>query len=81
MLRKSITCMALAATVLPLSAQDGDPRLRVSGFGTLGLAASTTDQADYVREPTQPKGVHKELDPRLDSMRGPKKSTGGRAQR
>ena len=70
MLRKTITCLALAALGLPLPAQDGDPRLRVSGFGTLGLAASTTDRADYVREPTQPKGVRQELDPRLDSRLG-----------
>ena len=70
MLRKSITCMALAATVLPLSAQDGDPRLSVSGFGTLGLAASSSSLAEYVREPTQPRGVRQDLDPRLDSRLG-----------
>ena len=62
--------LTLVALALPLAAQEGDCRVKVSGFGTLGLAASSSDRAEYVREPTQPRGVLRSLNPSLDSRLG-----------
>ncbi len=66
-----LNCWAvLAALPVVLTAQDVDPGWRFSGFGTLGLAASTTDKAEYLRELSQPHGTTRSLDPRLDSRLG-----------
>lgn len=68
-LRMSIG-MTLVAMALPLTAQQMDCGLKVSGFGTLGLALNSSDRAEYVREPTQPRGVLHSLNPSLDSRLG-----------
>ncbi|MCE1229565.1 MAG: hypothetical protein LWX11_08785 [Firmicutes bacterium] len=70
MAMKGRTCAALAAFSLALSAQDGDSRWKVGGFGTLGLAWSSTRDAEFIREPSQPRGTARRFDPNTDSRLG-----------
>ncbi len=67
---RMIAWITLVALALPLTAQEADCGLKVSGFGTLGLALNSSDRAEYVREPTQPRGVLRSLNPSLDSRLG-----------
>jgi hypothetical protein len=60
----------IAILSLPLTAEDTGSRWHTSGFGTLGLAFNSTNQAEYSRDPTQPIGVGRSLDPNLDSRLG-----------
>lgn len=65
---KIVFSLAMATTML--AAQETESRWRVSAFGTLGLAYNATGLAAYVREPSQPVGVVRSLDPNLDSRLG-----------
>src|SRR5664279_1240831 len=62
--------LSLMGLSLTLSAQEPAGSWRLSGFGTLGLAASSTDRVEYTRDRTQPKGITKDLSPKLDSRLG-----------
>lgn len=42
----------------------------LKGFGTLGLARSDTDTAEYVRDLSQPQGLTKNWSPKIDSVLG-----------
>lgn len=44
--------------------------LVVHGFGTLGMARTTSDEVEYIRDISQPRGVRSEWDGRLDSVLG-----------
>ena len=46
------------------------PPFSLQGFGTLGLARSTTDQAEFVRDLSQPGGVSKKWSAKIDSAAG-----------
>lgn len=59
-----IFCLAL-----PVAAE-GDSPFSLNGFGTLGLARTTSDQVEFVRDLSQPSGVKKDWDGRLDSVVG-----------
>jgi hypothetical protein len=59
----------------PLAAQtvdggDNYPALALRGFGTLGLARSSTDRAEFVRDLSQPGGVSKHWSSKIDSVVG-----------
>lgn len=60
----------LAGLAPGLAAQDSELRWRFSGFGTAGMAVTDSAFAEYVREPSQPRGPGRSLDPRLDSRLG-----------
>ncbi|CAK0742616.1 conserved hypothetical protein [Gammaproteobacteria bacterium] len=55
----------------PAGADDTtDNSLTLRGFGTLGLARSTTDNAEFVRDLSQPGGISKEWSSKIDSLLG-----------
>lgn len=63
----------LVMLVLPVAAQTiaNDPApFSLHGFGTLGIARSSTDQARYVRDLSQPDGLTKNWNGKLDSVVG-----------
>lgn len=59
-------CLLVAATGL-LQAQEA---FTFRGFGTLAAARSSTDEAEYLRDVSQPKGVARRVDVGLDSRLG-----------
>ncbi|RKR07488.1 hypothetical protein C7446_0300 [Kushneria sinocarnis] len=70
-----MTCRYLLIVLLallsgPAQALSGGDRFSVSGFGTLALAHSNLDEADFVRDIGQPKGAGKGWSARPDSLLG-----------
>lgn len=69
---------ALFGASLPLAAETaadkgpetGQEALSVRGFGTLGLARSSSDQAEFVRDLSQPGGTSSRWSGKLDSLLG-----------
>jgi len=59
----------LLACAGPASADESD-RFRLSGFGTLGLARSDTDTAEFVRDLSQPRGLTRDWTGKVDSVLG-----------
>lgn len=55
--------------VRPAIAED-EPSLAFHGFGTLGVAQTSTNQAEFVRDLSQPRGAKDHLDARVDSILG-----------
>lgn len=68
--------MALVALVAclyagQLPAADGSGEaFSIGGFGTLGATRTTTDDVEFVRDLTQPRGAGKQWDSRVDSVFG-----------
>lgn len=62
-----VGCLLLAAAG-GAPAQDGPFAFR--GFGTLGAVRNSTDQAEFIRDISQPKGPKREVDPAVDSRLG-----------
>jgi len=55
----------------PAGAQEQpESRFRFGGFGTLGLAWNSTDQAAFIRDVSQPRGATRTPDGRVDSRLG-----------
>ncbi|MFZ2854326.1 MAG: porin [Rhodocyclaceae bacterium] len=52
------------------AAEDSQDALTVRGFGTLGLARSSSDQAEFVRDLSQPSGASTRWTGKLDSVLG-----------
>jgi hypothetical protein len=48
----------------------GDADFTVQGFGTLGATRTTSDEVDFVRDLSQPRGAGKDWDARVDSVFG-----------
>lgn len=64
-----------ASTLCGLALADSETgtiadRFELGGFGTLGLARSDTNDAKFVRDQTQPKGIGTSPNARLDSLLG-----------
>lgn len=59
----------LALLAQPASAE-ADLPFNLQGFGTLGLARTTSDQVEFVRDLSQPSGIRKDWDGRADSVFG-----------
>lgn len=55
---------------LSLQAQDPGPRFQFSGFGTLGVAATDTREAGFVRDLSQRNGVINQANGEVDSRLG-----------
>ena len=73
--RLFIGCLgALLLGVPPVSAQAvadaTSSALTLRGFGTLGMARSDTDQAEFVRDLSQPGGVARRWSAKVDSLAG-----------
>lgn len=64
------TLAAIACLSVSLVGQETPDRWRFSGFGSLGLASSSTGDAEYSRELSQPRGITTTLDTRLDTRLG-----------
>lgn len=70
-LRFGLSLAALCGTAWSSPAEEGGGlALAFRGFGTLGLARSSTDGAEFIRDVSQPKGVTTQLDAGLDSRLG-----------
>ncbi len=52
------------------SASEQILRSACRGFGTLGLARTTSDEVEFVRDLSQPSGIRKDWDGRVDSVLG-----------
>src|SRR5574343_644622 len=59
----------LASLASPVFAETESP-FSLQGFGTLGVARTTSDQVEFVRDLSQPSGIRKDWDGRLDSVLG-----------
>lgn len=63
-------CLTLLGTP-PIAAADiSENRFELSGYGTLGVAGTNTDDAQFVRDQSQPKGIDKHPSGKLDSLLG-----------
>jgi hypothetical protein len=66
--------MCFGLLVVPARAEDStacsDGRLTLSGFGTLGLARSDNDSAEFVRDLSQPRGLTRQWSGKVDSVLG-----------
>lgn len=64
----------MLAPALPcLSAEDGaagSPGISLKGFGTLGIARSSSDSPQFVRDLSQPDGLTRDWSGKLDSLLG-----------
>lgn len=61
-----------AAELPPADKEQSDParQFSVRGFGTLGIARSNSDQAEFVRDLSQPSGVTDQWSAKIDSIAG-----------
>lgn len=62
-------CGLLALSSLAVASEDASA-FSLNGFGTLGMARTTSDQVEFVRDLSQPSGVKKHWDGRNDSVFG-----------
>lgn len=72
---RTVACLCACLTLSQISfASDAGPRsdsiFTLSGFGTIGLARSSQDGAEYVRDLSQPRGLTKDWTGKLDSVLG-----------
>ena len=69
---KKLVVLAGAACLLAASPvfADSESGFSLNGFGTVGLARTTTDDVEFVRDISQPRGVSKDWSPRIDSVLG-----------
>ena len=70
--KKMLLVLAGAACLLAASPvfADSESGFSLNGFGTVGLARTTTDDVEFVRDISQPRGVSKDWSPRIDSVLG-----------
>ncbi|MGE5470954.1 MAG: hypothetical protein ACM3X0_09180 [Bacteroidota bacterium] len=68
-LRRAGLALAALLLALPACAED-EPALSFRGFGTLGAVRTTTNQAEFVRDLSQPRGATERWDGRVDSILG-----------
>jgi len=81
--RKSLLLLGVAAALVQISPALADTSaestqtltptessISLRGFGTLGIARSSSDQAEFVRDLSQPQGISNRWSGRIDSMLG-----------
>lgn len=70
----AVLCLASAAMMTPAQAEDSDGRalggLSLRGFGTLGVARSSSADAEYVRDLSQPGGLNRSWSAKIDTVAG-----------
>ena len=59
-----------AESAWDLTPTKNESALNLRGFGTLGIARSTSDQAEVVRDLSQPRGISNQWSGRIDSVLG-----------
>lgn len=71
-LANTMTCLLVLVSALAHSQESSAERsaLALRGFGTLGLARSSNDQAEMVRDLSQPRGISNRWSGRADSAVG-----------
>ncbi len=57
-------------TVLDSAENASESKVQLRGFGTLGIARSSSDQAEFVRDLSQPRGISNHWSGRIDSVLG-----------
>ena len=67
--RAILTGGAMLLIALSAMAQS-DSAFSLQGFGTLGVARTTTDNVEFVRDLSQPRGIGKEWSGLVDSVLG-----------
>lgn len=68
-----LSCLAwLSAASFSVCAEEEslNKRFELSGFGTLGVAGSNSNHAQFVRDQTQPDGIGRHFSGKLDSLLG-----------
>lgn len=69
-LKKAILACVIAQSIaLPALAESESP-ITLQGFGTIGMARTTTNDEEFVRDLSQPRGIKKEWSPLIDSVLG-----------
>jgi hypothetical protein len=69
-LKKIVSVLCLACVLSPVSAEEPSS-LSIRGFGTLGVARSSSADAEFIRDLSQPKGIKDgEWSSRLDTVLG-----------
>ena len=68
--RRGLLLLGLITASLSAPAYAEDSSLSLHGFGTLGIARSSSDQAEFVRDLSQPQGVSNHWSGRIDSALG-----------
>lgn len=69
--RTALAALASAFLAAPAAASAPEaPALVLRGFGTLGLARSTSAEAQFLRDISQPKGASRDWSGRIDSIAG-----------
>lgn len=66
--------LSAALSAVPATAEDNAepllPGLSLRGFGTLGVARSTSDQGEFVRDLSQPSGLNRNWSAKIDTLLG-----------
>jgi len=65
-----LAAFGLALPAMPVLADDGQGVFSLQGFGTLGAARTNSDQVEFVRDISQPRGTTTKWDGRVDSVLG-----------
>lgn len=68
--RRLIVALATLQLVAGVARADHEDSFTVHGFGTLGVARTTSDQVEFVRDISQPRGARSDWDGRVDSVLG-----------
>ena len=70
LLRRLIIACVLAQSIALPAIAESESAFSLQGFGTLGVARTTTDDVEFVRDLSQPRGIGKEWSPLVDSVLG-----------
>lgn len=70
LLKTTLVAGAIAQLIVLPAAANDDSAFTVQGFGTLGLARTTTNDVEFVRDLSQPQGISKDWSPLIDSVLG-----------
>jgi hypothetical protein len=65
-----VTTLVLTSFTPVALADESDSSLRLRGFGTLGTARSSSDQTQFIRDLSQPRGIANHWSSRIDSLLG-----------
>lgn len=65
-----LACLLVSPTWASESAEAVPAYFSLRGFGTLGMTRSSSDQADFVRDVSQPDGSHGQWTGKVDSLLG-----------
>lgn len=68
--RLALALLAVNPALSAFSAEPAEESFSLRGFGTLGLARTSSDQVEFVRDLSQPRGAKKSWDARPDSLIG-----------